>query len=492
MRARLIAGGLLMLVATTMVNGEDGHLPLIEAVKRRDAAAIRALLAQRVDVSAPQADGATALHWASYLDDRPAAELLIRAGARVNAANHLGATPLWLASENGSAAMLELLLKAGADPKQALPMGETPLMTAARAGAVEAVGLLLAHGADPAARESVRGQTALMWAVAQRHPKVVKMLIEHGADINARTRVVPRVVKLAGRDGAVIDEQQGGFTPLLFAARVGDAESARWLLAAGANPNDAAANGATALIVATHSDRGHHEMTAALLTAGADPNAAPTGYSALHAAVLRGDLGSVKVLLAAGANPNLVLSSATPVRRRSVDWAMNEAWLGATPFWLAAKFSEVEIMRMLAAAGARSDIPSKTGTTPLMAAILGVVDRWGDAPADTTGKYHTPLDGDEERRNIEATAKLLIELRADVNQADAAGDTALHIAAVRGLDTMASFLISQGAAVNATNARGQTPLAMTSLPRRTADEDDAGGGDGRRKTADLLRRLGAK
>ena len=53
--------------------------------------------------------------------------------------------------------------------------------------------------------------------------------------------------------GAVAVVDEGGFTPLLFAARTGDAGSARRLLAAGADPEDTAPSGASALVVAAHS-----------------------------------------------------------------------------------------------------------------------------------------------------------------------------------------------------------------------------------------------
>ena len=69
-----------------------------DAAMRGDKAAVRALLAQKADVNAPQADGATALHWAVYRGDLEMADVLIRAGANVKAANREGATPLWLAS----------------------------------------------------------------------------------------------------------------------------------------------------------------------------------------------------------------------------------------------------------------------------------------------------------------------------------------------------------------------------------------------------------
>src|SRR5215510_2881487 len=89
---------------------------LIGAVKSGDAAAVRALLQQKVDANAAEADGATALHWASYRDDLASADALLRAGANVNAANDLGATALWMASMNGSAGMVRRLLDAGANP----------------------------------------------------------------------------------------------------------------------------------------------------------------------------------------------------------------------------------------------------------------------------------------------------------------------------------------------------------------------------------------
>ncbi len=94
--------------------------PLIEAVKRADTDGVRALLAQGVDVNAPQGDGATALHWAAHRNDLETAGLLLGAGANANAANELGATPLWLASLSGSGAMVERLLEAGAHPNVAL------------------------------------------------------------------------------------------------------------------------------------------------------------------------------------------------------------------------------------------------------------------------------------------------------------------------------------------------------------------------------------
>ena len=71
--------------------------PLADAVQHRDKQAILTLLKTHADVNAPQSDGATALHWAAYLEDADTTALLIRAGANVKAANNYGVTPLTLA-----------------------------------------------------------------------------------------------------------------------------------------------------------------------------------------------------------------------------------------------------------------------------------------------------------------------------------------------------------------------------------------------------------
>jgi len=87
--------------------------PIADAAMKGDKATLKTLVAQKADVNAAQADGATALHWASYKNDLELADMLIAAGANVKAANRDGATPLSLACENGSPEMIEKLLKAG-------------------------------------------------------------------------------------------------------------------------------------------------------------------------------------------------------------------------------------------------------------------------------------------------------------------------------------------------------------------------------------------
>ena len=452
----------------------DAHLA--QAARDRDPAAVRALLAEGADVDATQPDGTTALHWAAHWDDYDTADLLIRHDASVNAMNELGATPLWLSSVHGSASMIGLLLRAGADVNAALPSGETPLMTAARTGIADAVKGLLRHGADVNAREGSRGQTALMWAVAQRHPGVVRLLIESGADVRARS-AVRRVIVNTGTAGGdaefngsmVVPEDRGGYTPLLFAVRHGDVASAELLLDAGADANDTAPSGTSALVVAAHG--GHTALARFLLDRGADPNAAGAGYTALHAAILRGDHELLQALLAHGADPNLRLARATPVRRLGRDWALDWTWVGATPFWMAAMFADAAMMQALAAGGAVPGLTMEDGTTPVMAPLAMRDRRPGSDPAA------------RESSTLEAVGAG-VDLGIDVNAANEAGNTALHYAAWRGRDAVVELLVGRGAKLDVKNADGLTPLAMTAVPLRRGVQDHQG-------TADLLRRLGA-
>ena len=150
-------------VAGVSLGAAGTDAPLADAVQRGDKATMLSLLAKQVDVNAAQGDGATALHWAVYVNDADTTAVLIRAGANVNALNNYGVTPLGLASKNGNAAIIEQLVKAGADPNDplhAVNAGETPLMLAARSGQVEAVTVLLTVGANINANETWNGQSA--------------------------------------------------------------------------------------------------------------------------------------------------------------------------------------------------------------------------------------------------------------------------------------------------------------------------------------------
>ncbi len=477
MHGRHIGGWITALLAmASLAAGAQDAPPdrrVLDAASAADATRVDALLAQGVDANVPQADGATALHWAAHFDATSMATALIRSGAAVDPANDFGVTPLWLACLNSSADMVEILLTAGADANHALPSGETVLMTAARTGSAEAVSLLVAHGAIVNTQEQSRGQTALMWAVAQQHPDVVATLVALGADVHARSNPLPRRVhtRTAGFNPVgVLDIVQGGYTPMLFAARQGNLDAATYLVAAGGDVNDTAPSGTSALVVAAHG--GHTALAVYLLGQGADPNAAAAGYTALHAATLRGDDTLATALLAAGADANALVARGSPGRRNSPDYVLEHDVVGATAFWLAAQFSEPGIMRVLADRGADRRVVMPGGTTSLMAAT---------SARRRTELGLTPNRVKNERRVLEAV-RVAVEVGVDVNAVDDAGSTALHTAASRRLDTVVQFLADSGANLNAYDEEGQTPLTVAA--GRGAPEDNS--------TVELLRHLGAQ
>ncbi len=476
-------GLLLALAGVHAAAAAPPEAALADAARRADWAVVHTLLPAGVDVNARQGDGSTALHWASYHDHREVAALLIGAGADVDASNDLGVTPLWAACENGSPAMAELLLGAGADPNRALPFGETLLMTAARTGDADVVGRLLAAGADvdAATAEGAYGeQTALMWAVAQGHAAVVEVLLAHGADVGARSTTFTETVKTIStyanyglqcvpREECYIAEvESGGFTPLLFAARGGDAAAARLLVAAGADVNETTPGGASALAIAALS--GHAAVGALLLDHGADPNAAGGGYAPLHAAILHRDAALAEALLSAGADPNARVSASTRYTRDSADFFFPPWFVGAPAYWLAARHREAGLMRLLVRHGAdplathspaywTSDRRTSAGrmwleegeTTALMAAVglggpdpLWAVDHRARV-AEATELGRGPDVALMEAATLEA-ARVAVELGADVNAANARGRTAVDAALDDSFDEVVAFLVDHGAA----------------------------------------------
>jgi ankyrin repeat protein len=264
------------------------------------------------------------------------------------------------------------------------------------------------------------------------------------------------------------------------------------------------------LVIAAHSGQG--ALAAFLLERGADPNAAAAGYTALHGAVLMGDLPLVKALLGHGANPNAVLLKGTPSRYYSKDYALRDVFIGATPLWLAARFGESGIMRVLVAGGAdpRFIFPERKGvrenvfgeaasiygSTILTAALAGARGFGAFRAGDRRERYEGPgdvaakSDGEDERLAL-ATAATALDLGADVNAAGADGNTPLHIAAALGLRTVIPLLVESGARFDAKNKPGQTPLAMVKgiSPQRGALYGLAA--DQQQDTIALLQKLGA-
>jgi ankyrin repeat protein len=309
----------------------------------------------------------------------------------------------------------------------------------------------------------------------------------------------------------------GGLTPFLFAVRNGYTETANLLLEHGAHVNDVAADGSTALSMAIVN--AYFELAADLLDHGADPNLPDPRGSPLHAvAWLRkpgadgaagvgntphgpppptGNVTAIqlaKALLDHGANPNARVTWKETTFGKQGGAAKNPpniqlgrhflSYVGATPFYVAAKNGDVALMRLLLDGGADATIPTKAGITPLMAAAG--LDYWeGEAPG--------PFTGVPEAERLEAV-KITLDAGNDINAAANFGDypmtgdvaytllyyplniddllelgvgdprwsgsTALIGAVISGQPSIVQLLVDRGARLDARTALGWTPLAV--------------------------------
>ena len=384
-------------------------------------------------------DDATPLHLAAHEGNTAAVGRLLEAGGEVDAVTRHGVTPLALASTHGHAEVVEVLLDAGADANHASPQGETPLMVAARTGVVDSVEALLRHGAGAGvdAREGWRGQTALMWAAAEGHAEVVAPLAAAGADVDARS--------------------EAGFTPLTFAVRAGHGDAVEALIEAGADVDLALPDGTSPLHLAVIN--AHYDVALQLLEHGADAAAAEAGWTPLHqliwtrrpnrhynnpAAFPTGavtDLELARALVAHGADVN---ARQTAEPRDGYRNMLNRS--GATPFLLAAKAVDLDMMRLLLELGADPLLANEDGTTALLvAAGVGI---WSSS--ESPGSAEEALEA----------VKLMVELGDSVTTVDDNGDAALHGAVMRGSPELVLYLLEHGAALDPVNQRGWTPLTI--------------------------------
>jgi uncharacterized protein len=321
-------------------------------------------------------------------------------------------------------------------------------MVASRGGNAAVAEQLLAKGADVNVR-AARNQTALMWAVAQKHPEVVKVLLAHHADVNAHTDPWTDVEAVAPHGNLDYNKAvpHGNDTPLLFAARAGDLASAKLLVAAGANVNDMDAWGINVVELAAHS--GFADLVEFVLDKGADPNSGKAGFMALHEAIMRRDERMVAALLAHGANANAPLRTWTPTRRSSRDYNFEPELIGATPFWLAARYTEPNVLRLLLKNGADPLFVHhserildrypwqnrKESLTPLMAAMgMG-----------GGGQPWVEIDRSQRESLALETAKLLVDLGVDVNASNTDGRRVLDAAKNLKFESVVAFLTEKGA-----------------------------------------------
>ncbi len=460
-RANVGATAVVALFVAAAITASGQAPNLREAVRAGNAPAVRSLLQKRVDVNAADADGTTALHWATRNNDVETVKALLKAGANANAANHYGLTPLFLAATNTGGAIAQALLAAGANPNQTASRGQTPLMTAARAGNVAAVKALLDKGAKVDAREEILGEQALMWAAAENHAEVVTLLLSRGAAVNARSNPLKFPRDSFGLEGVQTALPKGDWPALMYAARDGAPDAARALARGGADLNAPDSEGTTALVRAIINS--HYDTAAVLLEEGANPNIADgSGMAALYAAVDMSSLGEIygrpprpvtdkrsvldliELLIAKGADVNAKLKRATLMRNHTPgEGTLGE---GTTALMRAAKHGDHRVAQVLIAHGADVAAKGRQGANAILFAC-----GFGRGQSAFAEDFGTEPD-------FLKTVQLLVEHGADPKAANDAGGTTMHFAAQSGFNSVVRFLASKGAPLDLKDKQGRTPV----------------------------------
>jgi len=359
----------------------------------------------------------------------------------VNATSSNGSTPLHYAAYNGHTDVVKLLLENGADPSIKDNTGKTAADIARERGRIEIANMienimelfealkkgdipkaekLLVNLRVPNARDK-NGVSLLHWATFIGHAGIVRSLIEKGADVNIK--------------------DWNGKTPLHYAARIGDAIIAKLLLENAADINAKIERSFYVpevfheLIVDKKEDHVILGNWSADDYLGED-----LPLTALHFAIIGGDVATVKLLIEKGSDVN----SKTPG--------------GITPLHLAAVSGNADVARLLLKRGADVNARDNVGRIPLhYASNASVAKMLIEAGADINARDKeglTPLHYAAHkcfgaREPLLDVVKTLLEYGADVNAKTTFGVTPLHVAAYYGEVEIVKMLIKRGADINA-------------------------------------------
>ncbi len=412
----------------------DGTTPLHWAVYQGDGAQVRRLIRAGADVNARNDYGSTPLTEAAETGDVDILGQLLKAGADPESSNDDGQTALMIIARTSNIAAAELLLKHRANVNATEKWrGQTALMWAAAEQQPAMVKLLVRRGANVDARATVNewmrhvtaegrkqdrnpgGFTALLYAARQGCAECARALLKGGAKVN-----------LADPDG---------ITPLLMAVMSMHFDTAKVLVEGGANVDKWDWWGRSPLYAAV------------------DVNTIPTGGRPDRLSTDETtSLDIIRLLLERGANPDARLRKFPPYRALGPDRGGDGVLTtDATPLLRAAKGADLPAIKLLLAAGANPNQAQVDGVTPLMAAARVAASR-----ADTRGEYVTQEEAIE-------VARVLVAAGADINarsrpgvglQGQVAGRSAAEGAAAWGWSKVAAALVEMGAEPPRSGARG--------------------------------------
>jgi ankyrin repeat protein len=383
----------------------EGETALMAAARTGNVEAVRLLLAHGAFVNATdQFQEQTALMWASAEGHLEVVKTLLAAGADPNLKAHIsplkdrkhadhpsgGFTALMFAARNGHRDVVEALMKGGADPRLTNADGLTATMIAIINDRLDLAKEMFDLGADPndgslyfavemhdqtidtRAQDSTRMQPD--------HPNqltalsLIKALLDLGADVNK---------PFSGQmhSTSMCCPPRINSSPFYRAATASDTEVLKLLVAKGAQlewtPPEAAPQNGKAKAKGPgpgpggNPNAGRTPLMMAMKGGGGPPIQGGPGYQRNGPPVFREPgsrepVDAVKVLLAAGANPNA------------------KAGDGSTPLHQAVQLQRVDLIRALAEAGASMDAVDKDNLTPLLLAESQAKKaREAKAPVDT-------------------------------------------------------------------------------------------------------------
>ncbi|XP_035579964.1 ankyrin repeat domain-containing protein 29 isoform X2 [Zalophus californianus] len=235
--------------------------------------------------------GTTLLMVASYAGHIDCVRELVLQGADINLQREIatfmctminGTTALFFAAQQGHNDVVRFLFEFGASTEFRTKDGGTALLAASQYGHMQVVETLLKHGAN-IHDQLYDGATSLFLAAQGGYLDVIRLLLSSGAKVNQ-----PR---------------QDGTAPLWIASQMGHSEVVRVMLLRGADRDAARNDGTTALLKAAN--KGYNDVIEELLKFSPSLGILKNGTSALHAAVLSGNIKTVALLLEAGADPAL-------------------------------------------------------------------------------------------------------------------------------------------------------------------------------------------
>lgn len=441
------------------VDYQTGKTPLIWAARVGDVKKIEILCDAGADLEHVDAQENTALRHALISGHDAAIRALLERGASLDG-RHSAGTSMFLAISEGQPAVLKALLDFGADVnREKNIVGITSLMCAAgMKNSVEIMQILLDAGANINAKDR-RGYTVVMAAAEAGDAKMIRALsTRHEIDVNATSHhktnaLLPRNIQsphVSVGPRLRIDPHQTmvwhSTTALMDAVYYNHVEAVEALIDAGARVNARDDQSNTVLIYAAK--YASPEIISMLCKKGALTELTNgAGASALHYAVIRGELGVVGALIAGKANVNATVNDSR-----------------STILMVAAEKSSKAMISMLVRAGAKVDAESSIGLTALTLAIFnGKPDSvkellaLGANPNGCHEAIKIPLliAVSTGRKDL---VSILIEAGADVNALDDDKQTALMFAAVFAHPNLLKYLLLSGADRSLRSAQGLTAL----------------------------------